>query len=155
MDFGRRHGDPLVLQIKMEIAATDYAWAAGVLDGEGYLGLHLSEGVLRALVRVNMCDEPTIARLHDMFPGSLKYGPVEAPSHKKAGKRPQFIFTLARRSAMKNALELLRPYVTTKKTQVEGLLRWLERPQRDISTAEREELVNMVNGANYGKSKWK
>lgn len=138
----------------MVIPATEYAWAAGVIDGEGHLGLSLTGGFMRAVVRVQMCDEAAIDRLHGMFPGSLKYGPLMPPSHRAAGKRPQFAFILSRRSAMRSALQLIAPYVTTKVGQVAGLLRWLERPQREIPQEERALMAEAVNSHNHRKSKW-
>lgn len=108
----------------------DYAWAAGIVDGEGAISMTRARvGVNRRTtpsfqvrISVRMTHEPTIRRLHAIFGGTVTVAKArDTERHKPAfGWYAGDLLTV-------EALKKIRPYMTTKKKQAELVLEYRER----------------------------
>ena len=102
----------------MRIKATDLAWAAGIIDGEGCLHVQRRfnrEGKRHAphyslTLRVGMKSFCTIMKLHDLFGGN-----------RCVGSNGVVCWTVATQQAL-SVLRLVRKYMLTKRQQVEFVL---------------------------------
>lgn len=111
-------------------AETDYAWAAGIVDGEGTIAMtRANPGVNRrktlgfqVRINVRMTHEPTIRRLHAIFGGTCGYHkPQNAARHKPIyGWYVGDLLTV-------QCLRLMRAYLTAKRAQADLVLEFRER----------------------------
>jgi len=95
------------------------AYAAGIIDGEGYIGIKCSEREHvqrsrshRVYIAVSNTDELMIDFLHKHFGGSVEYKEFTN------GAKPQYRW----RTSAKNAVDFLKyilPYLITKRRQAE------------------------------------
>lgn len=94
-------------------SATDWAWLAGLIDGEGHVTLlndrHGEPGIPH--VGVGMTHGPTLARVHALFGGSLNYKPARTP-----GRRDQWVVRWSC-AAARRILAGVAPYAVTKREQ--------------------------------------
>lgn len=99
----------------------DYAWAAGVMDADGYMGIcaekhKLADGNKKLYpqlrVTVSNYDLPMVDKLYDMFGGSRNI------YHKLDRRKVVQRWEVAAVKAEKT-LELLLPFLVTKKPQAE------------------------------------
>jgi hypothetical protein len=87
---------------------TDYAWAAGFIDGEGCFSARRNQtGVTLSVTQVER--EP-LKRLHVLFGGNIN-GPRNPPSHRG---RPFYVYTLSNK-ALYSQVEKLWPYLCKRK----------------------------------------
>lgn len=99
-------------------ADTDVAWAAGIMDGEGCIGVYSggADAGLRLTVQVGNTDLVMITKLHDMFGGYVS----TTMKANKSGK-PYYMWRAA--SGKGDAvLRQLLPYLVTKRQQAEVAL---------------------------------
>lgn len=106
---------------------TDLAWAAGIIDGEGYIGMtKANPGVNRRKtlgfqirISVRMTHKQTIEKLHTLFGGTFKqHKPKDSTKHRICYE--WFIGDLG-------TIEVIRQiykYLVTKKGQADLILRY-------------------------------
>ena len=101
---------------------TDLAWAAGIVDGEGCIGLHRGEhSKTRVRLSVVNTDPRMLLRMHDMFGGSVR--PLTLYKNKLA-RKPQWIWVLHGGPAVGKTLMLILPYMVCKSAQAEIVIEW-------------------------------
>lgn len=110
----------------------DYAWAAGIIDGEGciFIARHLPSGKPGGCktpsyslgIKVTMGHEPTILRLRELFGSGSK--------HKvdQVGWNPAYTW-LAQAEIARKVLEKIQPYCLTKAEEIQVAMEFLERPR--------------------------
>ena len=112
--------------------ATDYAWAAGVIDGEGciYIARHKAVTAKNGTkcdyytlgVKVTMGHEPTVLRLREMFGSGSK--------HKVEQQGWNDAYTwLAQARIAAEVLEKIQPYCVTKAEEIKVALEFLALPK--------------------------
>ena len=114
----------------------DLAYLAGLIDGEGYIGIKRTTHKNRvspayhARIQVRMVDEPAIAFLADTLGGSYYY---ERPSVAKG--RPLYCFQASDAKA-ESILRSLRPYLRVKARNADTVLEFrdLQKGSRDHRT---------------------
>lgn len=109
----------------------DYAWAAGIIDGEGcvFIGRHkrsLSAGTKTSNyylgVKVTMGHEPTILRLRELFGSGSK--------HKVEQQGWNLAYTwLAQAQIAKLVLDKIQPYSLTKQAEIQVAFEFLSLPK--------------------------
>ena len=100
----------------MKYKQTDLAWAAGIVDGEGYIGIvKLNSGLLNIRIQIEMKHKPTIKKLFSI----LKAGHVKYNSHpnNKRNKWSDVNRLAINHTEAVKILKLLLPYMITKKQQ--------------------------------------
>lgn len=102
---------------------TDVAWAAGLLDGEGWIGLAKQTGsrVPRPYVTCGMCDNLAPANLQRILGGKL-----HGPYHCNNTPRLRWRWEVAGSQRVGPVLIHLLPYLTTKKRAAEDILAFIE-----------------------------
>lgn len=109
---------------------TDYAWAAGIVDGEGcvFIARHKGGGKNGAKadyytvgVKVTMGHEPTILRLREMFGSGSKH------TVEQVGWNPAYTW-LAQSKIAKEVLLKIQPYCITKADEIKVALEFLALP---------------------------
>jgi hypothetical protein len=55
------------------MAETDYAWAAGFIDGEGCFSIQLKDGYYRAMLTITQVDPRPLHKLQHIFGGVVLY----------------------------------------------------------------------------------
>lgn len=109
---------------------SDYAWAAGIVDGEGclFIGRHKAGGSNGCKVdsyylalKVTMGHEPTILRLRQMFGSGSKHRVDQV------GWNPAYSW-LVQAKLCEQALDKLEPYIFTKKEEVKVAREFLALP---------------------------
>lgn len=103
---------------------TDYAWAAGFLDGEGCLGVYVGSGyggckthVVR--VSVSSTSREVVEHLQGIIGGS-----VTVKSHQREGWSQGYQLQISRAAAVVHALEMLMPYIVLKRPEAELVLQF-------------------------------
>lgn len=104
---------------------TEYAWAAGIIDGEGYIGMTKNKpGVNRRItisfqirISVRMTHRDTIEKLHSLFGGTFKVCNLRNKTKWKCCYE-----WYAGDKCTINVLTLVLPYLVTKKSQAELVL---------------------------------
>lgn len=101
----------------------DYAWLAGIIDGEGHLALAKGDQRYYAQIRVSNTDPRLIQRISQVWERqNVKFS---MQFLRRPGKRDYLdIVTIGLGSARK-VLESVLPYLTAKKDQAECLLSYL------------------------------
>lgn len=100
-----------------------WAWAAGLVDGEGCfcLTLYRNQNTILPLVSIIMTDKPTLLEIQRIFKaGSIT---VRAP---KAGLKQQYHYTLLGAEIFPIVRRLL-PYLRTKSKQAELMIEFGEK----------------------------
>lgn len=113
----------------MEIKETDLAWLAGLADGESCVRLeHRKErrekkgsDNYRLVFEINMVHKDTILRIIDI----LKVGTIIKKKSRRSKDRVSWVWRISCTNA-KNVLNLLYPYVVTKKKEFEIALRFID-----------------------------
>ena len=88
---------------------TDLTWAAGVIDGEGCIGIYRASFTLQLVLRVANIDPKMILKLEDLFGGHIR---VSSPD-KRPRRRRAFHWIIRDRRA-ENVLRKLLPFLVTK-----------------------------------------
>lgn len=91
---------------------TEAAWLAGIFDGEGCVWSRWPKRK-NVIVEVKMADYRTVSRINDLFPGRFVQGHISGMS-----KLPQWRWSLDTNGS-KRFLELVMPYLVTKREQAE------------------------------------
>lgn len=98
----------------------DLAYAAGIIDGEGCIGIYGNKDkriplgkYYRLTVQVGMSDKEPVEFLYRTFGGSLSEANGRKPTY-----RTRYHWCLAARQARK-FLELVKPYLKSKQNQAE------------------------------------
>tara|TARA_R100000664_G_scaffold12562_1_gene20151 strand:+ start:1543 stop:2001 length:459 start_codon:yes stop_codon:yes gene_type:complete len=107
---------------------TDFAWVAGLIDGEGCLRIHKRKPTknrgynynYQARVSVKMTHLPTIERLREIFP----FGCVVKEHPGKLNKRVAWRWEVTTSNAEK-VLRSVRSYLVTKKEEADKLLEYI------------------------------
>ena len=111
----------------MKPTETDYAWAAGIIDGEGCIAMTRAKvGVNRrktesfqVRISVRMTHGDTIRRLHELFGGTFKRARSRDPLRHKSTFE-WFVGDLA----TETTLRLVTPFLITKRSQAELVLKY-------------------------------
>lgn len=102
----------------LEPSETDFAYFAGILDGEGSFDVSNHRN---PRIKVAMTDGPTIAWLEDTFGGRVQ---VENPSG--SAKLVAWKWYLLQRADVRDILERAMPYLITKRDRAKAVLDALE-----------------------------
>lgn len=107
---------------------TDLAYAAGIMDGEGSIGIYANTSkkgnpVYRMRVRVNNTDEWLIHWLHQNFGGCI--GVTDRGARFGRNWKPAWYWTVSCRPALL-FLNMVSPYLRLKKPQAEIAIRFQE-----------------------------
>lgn len=100
----------------------DLAYAAGIVDGEGYIGITVNKRSIHCKVMVGMTDPEVPAWLMETFGGGLSFYPPRSSGGAKRGLH-QWRVTGAKAEEF---CRLLRPYLKVKHRQAELVLRFRE-----------------------------
>ena len=106
---------------------TDLAWAAGLFDGEGCVSLRPRQRANQRTrgyelrVEASMTDQATIQRLQSLFGGTCRFD--EARQRRCPDWQPQWSWVLGTGQSVA-FLQRVRPYSTTKATQIWLALEW-------------------------------
>ena len=129
---------------------TDLAWAAGLFDGEGTLGLYKNSSTGRycyIMFRVKMCTKGDVEEF-----GRILGVKVRKYKAEKRAWKPVYTVTLNGMGKVKKALEALLPYLRGKRKQAEVMLEYLrfreERSDRGYCrpyTAEEKDEMDKVH----------
>lgn len=132
--------------------STDLAWLAGMMDGEGCVGLYeytTTKGyetrVIRGMVTVVNTHEPTMDKVAEIYDelGAVYYRrKVEHP--KNPTWKNSFTIVVQNREGMTVVLEAILPYLVTKKEQAELCLQYLRRPKFSKINEEERGLLGRV-----------
>lgn len=130
--------------------STDLAWAAGIVDGEGYVGIsrrkHPNTTDYYPRLRVTMTHKSTVERLLGMFVNTQ----VRLYQDKRNTPRKlQYVWDLRSR-VVKEVLKQLYPYLFTKKEQAKYILEFSERcgakiMGKRLTVAEKNERVTFFS----------
>ena len=111
---------------------TDLAYTAGIIDGEGNIGIYANMSrkhnpVLKLRVRVNSTDEWLVHWLKQTYGGSVGYADLGT----RLGKnwKPVWWWTISCRKALL-FIEAVLPYLRMKKPQAEIAIRFQQRHYR-------------------------
>jgi hypothetical protein len=99
----------------------EIAWAAGLFEGEGNVGLryHAAGHVYGAALRLEMTDRDVLDRFAGIIPGGKVYGPYR----RGARRKPMFSFQLGAREPFVAACRVLLPWLGHRRRgQVETVL---------------------------------
>lgn len=111
--------------------ATDLAWAAGIIDGEGTITLvNNGNTYVVGRVLVTMTDQFTIRHLHSIFPeGSVRRENfTNSPNHKF-----RWTFQIDARKACR-LLTMVERYLVTKKAQANVVLDYYQNSVQKLGT---------------------
>lgn len=91
----------------------DWAWVAGLLEGEGTMGvydIHKAKGTTkRVSLACNMCDEDIVKRLPILTGvGKVHYLPWSA---KEPNKKPQWRWAVHKRADVRSVLQGVMPWL--------------------------------------------
>jgi len=114
---------PVNLVVALETVREVRAWAAGLIDGEGSIGIY--QHTIRprpswALqVTVGMTHRPTIERLHAMFGGYMR------GVNRRSPRRRLWFWQVSSATAVR-VVRLVRPWLVTKAEEADLALRFAE-----------------------------
>lgn len=115
---------------------SDFAWAAGLIDGEGCLFIYNRKNKsYSALLTVTMTHVPTIEKLNSIIPGHFNY---------KLSKHGHKGMLTWRPYDTKYAIDKIYPYLVCKKAEADILLEFLLMP-KDTSHHKYQHLLKRKN----------
>jgi hypothetical protein len=133
-----------------EASHTDVAWAAGFVDGEGYLGTG-GRGASPLLEVSQRATDAPLRRLQALFGGSLF----------RAGRSPRWVWKVNSAPQMRIALALLLPHLMVKAEQAEALLGYASTfnargatATDEVTRALRSQLADRLTAARKGRRQW-
>lgn len=114
-----------------------YAYLAGLVDGEGYIGATLTNyrNSITPVIRVNMCDKEGLELLQETFGGTgIKPGKINNPKW-----RDQFVWNVSGKGVIP-ILQTLKPHLRIKEKQAKEILKssWERGPTRSLDPKEKE-----------------
>lgn len=90
----------------------DVAWAAGVFEGEGFVGTYDYRSHRPSwMMSVEMTDEDVVRKLHRVIGLGKVYGPIERKNGAGAGWLPTWKWQLARRDQIYAVCAALFPFM--------------------------------------------
>lgn len=98
---------------------TEFAWAAGFVDGEGYLGLRPAGRSFAPKIEVAQISTAPLDRLKNMFGGKV------IPLKKRKKRRQAYRWDLLGRANIEYALVSMMPYLTVKLEQANLMLEFM------------------------------
>lgn len=98
-------------------SSTDVAWAAGIIDGEGFIGFGRSGNYFSPILSVNNTNKPLLFRLKQIFGGMGNTG-----SYKQYGRNKQAHWWRTTNTHAINVIKQLYPYLLVKKQQAKYML---------------------------------
>jgi hypothetical protein len=98
----------------------ELGWIAGIIDGEGSLGVTTS-GPVRFRLRVVMTDKPAIDRLQQLLSGTIRVEPQRPP------RRISWCWYCRQRD-LRTVLMAIRPYLVVKRFEADAVLAYLATP---------------------------
>jgi hypothetical protein len=145
------------------VTERDLAYAAGIIDGEGTIGIYPHSAatntrdrrisVLRIRVAVPQCD----IRLPQWFKSTFGYGYINCGGVPKSGRRIVWVWSICGFKQAVPFLELIRPYLLLKRDRADIALtfarqnkniRHLPEPEKSIEIAQRQALVAKLKECN-------
>jgi len=137
----------------MRVKQTTISYLAGLVDGEGYVGIkknltsvrsgHSKSPLYHEGIQIRMVDESAIKLFKKVFGGSY----YKETEHSKYSKRPLYCYKISDLSAAK-ALKILLPYLTIKKPQAKLCLKL-----RKSKESKRAKQRGNLGGRKKGKGK--
>jgi hypothetical protein len=128
---------------------TDLAYFAGIIDGEGWIGLQKRFErnrftTYKPTIRVTNTDANIIERIQEIWlklgvNGHL-YETTQGPS--VANGKPVMYLQIQKQTLLKKTLEAVLPYLVGKRARAAMLLRFVDK------TVDREEAYQMIRAAN-------
>ena len=101
---------------------TDLAWAAGIVDGEGYIGLYLAHTNTGDCYVLKISVVNTNLKMLERFKEIFGVGSISTRAKAKAHHKQQWCYYACSKKA-ENILHAIRPYLVAKADQAElGLL---------------------------------
>lgn len=97
----------------MGAVLSEQAWAAGIIDGEGYITVRITHTSYSLLVRVAMTSEVTVQRLQAIF----GCGQLRSETRRKDDKRV-FVWSVNGKDAA-GVLEVIQPHLVTKRREAQ------------------------------------
>lgn len=132
---------------------TDLAYAAGIIDGEGCIGVYgyvrpsIALGKRYSLtVRVSMVDSEPPTFLHETFGGYL--GHLHCPSRQKNNQRAQYYWCIAAQKARQFLIVVL-PYLRARRKQAEVAIEFQTAQQRGIWRDKMKAIEQLERGRMY------
>jgi len=109
-----------------QITAFEIGWLAGIIDGEGYMGLqkeidrrHREHIIIDSQIHITNTEEKIILKARDIM-RKIGINPYIRATKQKNVKKDIFILQIHRFAAVRKLLEVLIPYLTgTKKERAE------------------------------------
>lgn len=98
----------------MEVSEVEYAWASGILEGEGCFSLHLPKGknVPQTAIHCEMTDKDIIYRLRDVFGvGNINYSDNVRSRKDSSKRKPTYIWSVQSKSGCMEVLLRVMPYL--------------------------------------------
>jgi hypothetical protein len=117
-------------------------YLAGLIDGEGYIGIRRSNRTCQPSVKIDMTHEGVIRWIIKNFGG--KYGCVQPPANREIAHR----WTLSNRRQIRNLLQAIQPFTIVKQLQIAIVLDFYKKfwdessinPKRRYSDSELSEM---------------
>jgi len=107
--------------------ATNYAWLAGIIDGEGcFVATYTKDNWLQLKLMVAMTHLPTINHLGHLFGGTV----LQETPRAKPNCKQSYRWQLGRKQGLATVIGLCMPYLVTKSRQAEVVLEMLDMSAR-------------------------
>jgi hypothetical protein len=112
------------------MSETEYAWVAGIIDGEGCIIIKKTKPSLNVInksichsvqVRVHMTHKPTLDKIEEIFPRKRKY--VYKCKYKQNRHRQSWSLVYSGKDAYE-LLDKISPYIVTKAEEVKLALKF-------------------------------
>lgn len=115
---------------RRDLKDTDWAWLAGIIEGEGCIGVD-NKGRRTGGINVTMTDEDIVRRLYENFGGRLR-----GPSVPKNSKhKPVWYWTVGKKEHVKPILLVIRPYMGQRRgSRIDELLELYAQLEKEQST---------------------
>lgn len=130
----------------MTLSETDYAWAAGFLDGEGHFYIRMNGTSLGWGLRAANTFKPPIVKLHKMFGGKTYLRPAKGThsvAHEWQLTGPRILPILCR----------LQPYLLVKAAEAATMLELAPKYAAAEDAVERHLLIRIYNKRMVGLRK--
>lgn len=123
------YGNPQEASVSLMGSKADYAYAAGIIDGEGCIQILHSvkpDGAQswKIAIEINMCSKKVLDKMVGLFGGSLKEYGVRPNMHYK-----QFRWQVYSKTVY-NALKKMRPYLIEKLAQADLAIQFFNHQRR-------------------------
>lgn len=130
-------------------SATDLAYLAGIIDGEGTI-LHQAAGRSTPIwtVKFNMTDRPLVEWVHS-FGGTFNVRPPAKPGHKE-----QYAWAVNRQLDVLTFLEAILPYLRVKRARAEEALADLRSVVRRCDWTEEEAARRNLEEPEIARQRW-